>query len=348
MKRITGGILFIPLFITMGCNRYPSVCSYTISNDSITVVTRIAFGSCSRENEDQPILRTIADKNADMFIYLGDNIYGDTKNMQILRGKYNLLGCKPEFQYLMAAQPVFATWDDHDYGKNDAGKEYPRKDDSKKVFLEFWQEPKNSERWNHPGIYTSCMFGDTAHRVQLILLDNRTFRTSLKSNKEGYIPNDDTDATILGDEQWKWLQQELLKPAKLRFIATSTQFGVSHNYMESWANFPLEQAKMFQLIRSTQANGVIFMSGDVHYAELSCRREQGLYPIYDFTSSGLTRVDEVVAPNEHRIKEAIRERNFGMIEISWDPEHPTVKFIIYNEAGKERFSYIISVDELQL
>ena len=96
-----------------------------------------------------PILRTVLEWNPDLFVYLGDNIYGDTSDMQLLEAKYAKLAANRDFQALRAAMPTIATWDDHDYGENDAGKEFPLKAESKDIFLKFWNEPISSPRREH-------------------------------------------------------------------------------------------------------------------------------------------------------------------------------------------------------
>ena len=116
------------------------------------LISKIAFGSCSDENEPQPILDLVIKHKPDIFVYLGDNIYGDTNNMDTLRAKYNRLAAKPEFQRLKKSTKLFATWDDHDYGQNDAGKYFPFKKESKEIFLDFFNEPANSDRRKHEGI----------------------------------------------------------------------------------------------------------------------------------------------------------------------------------------------------
>lgn len=319
------------------CQHYPTeFCTYsTVANDTIPLVTKIAFGSCAKEDKNQPILKVIANKQPDLFIYLGDNIYGNTEDMVELKGKYALLSCKEEFQYLMGSNPVIATWDDHDYGANDIGEEYPKKEESKQLFLEFWKEPPASPRWSHPGIYTSYYYGDSTQRVQIILLDMRTFRSSLTTSGADFVPDPNPSKTFLGAEQWLWLENELAQPATIRFICSSTPFGSEASGDETWSNFPVEQQKMYDLLQSTQANGIVFLSGDVHYAELSKRIIPGLYPIYDFTSSGLTQVDPIADGNQYRVGTAYTDRNFGMIEINWSIADPEIKFIIYNEIGQE-------------
>src|SRR5690606_21107926 len=99
-------------------------------------------------------------------------IYGDTKDMQVLRDKYAMLAAKPEFQRLKSAAPFLATWDDHDYGWNDAGRHYPFKEESKEIFLDFWGEPENSLRRLRKGIYTSKYYENQGRILQIILLDN--------------------------------------------------------------------------------------------------------------------------------------------------------------------------------
>jgi alkaline phosphatase D len=311
-------------------------------------ISKIAFGSCSNENKPQPILNTISQLKPDVFVYLGDNIYGDTEDMKKLEEKYNKLGTKPEFQKLKKATKVLATWDDHDYGKDDAGLEYPKKQESKEVFLNFWGEPKDSERRNHEGIYTSYYFNEGEQTIQLILLDNRTFRTKLKKGKKdginGYVPHDGKNNTMLGELQWQWLQQELQKPATIRIIASSTQFVPEYNGYEAWVNMPQEKNKMLQLIKSTQAKGLVFISGDTHYAEISKMNNEGFYPLYETTSSGLTQTWPSIGENQYRIGDAFSNNNFGLIAIDWKLKN--LEMSVHNAEGTKVLTQTISFKEI--
>lgn len=288
-----------------------------------SLVHRIAFGSCNNQNAEQPMWETILQNNPDIFIFLGDNIYGDTEDMNILRQKYSKQGENPGYKKLKAKVPVLAVWDDHDYGVNDGGKEYLKKEESKIIFLNFFGEPKNSDRWNHKGIYHSLYIGPEGKKLQIILLDNRTFRDKLCVGRKDtdclgeYIPCTDTTKTMLGDEQWKWLENELKKPADLRLICSSTQFLVDFNGWEAWANMPHERQKFLNLIKNTKAENVFFISGDLHYAELSELKEKELYPIFDLTSSGLTHGHNCAGENKNRIQGAFMSPNFGWIDIDW-------------------------------
>ena len=317
------------------------------------LISRIAFGSCANQDDPQPILRTVLEWEPDLFVYLGDNIYGDTRDMQLLAEKYAKLGRRKEFVALRAAVPTIATWDDHDFGENDAGKEFPFRQESKEIFLKFWNEPAVSVRRDHEGIYTSYRFGDSTSgkSLQVILLDTRTFRDSplkspLSSWKNDYLPDTNPEKTLLGAAQWAWLRERLQEPADLRVIGSSIQFGHEYNGWESWTNFPVELMRMVDLIRETRANGVVFISGDVHWGELSVLRPPNCYPLYDVTASGLNRDWENVEPNQNRIGDACMDFHFGMLEIQWTG-NPSVQLRVHDMTGRARVRKSVRLSELQ-
>lgn len=322
------------------------------------LISRIAFGSCAHQDKAQPILDTVLRHRPDVFVYLGDNIYGDTKDMKILGDKYAKLAAKPEFQRLKKGTRLLATWDDHDFGWNDTGRHYPFKKESKEIFLNFWEEPADSPRRSHEGIYTSYLFEGNGRRVQLILLDNRTFRDDLRTYRGefhydnqffyplDYHPHQTTDSTLLGAAQWQWLEAELRKPADLRIIGSGSQFGISYNGYEAWANFPHEQQRLLDLIKKTRANGVLFITGDVHYAEISELRDKGLYPIYDVTSSGITSTWHFATPNENRIEGPVMENHFGLLSIDWSQPDPLIKMEIYDNRNNQRIEHSVRLSEI--
>ncbi|MFO0941894.1 MAG: alkaline phosphatase D family protein [Pirellulales bacterium] len=322
---------------------------------SNSLITRIAFGSCQTQDEPLPILETVVQWNPQLFVYLGDNIYGDTNDMKVLEAKYAKMNAKPEFQKLRANVPTIATWDDHDYGANDAGKEYPFRKESKEIFLKFWNEQPQTLRRQREGIYTDYWFKDEklSKALHVIVLDSRTFRdppmkNPLPSWKNDYLPDTDPTKSILGETQWKWLEEKLKEPADVRLICSSIQFSHEYNGFESWTNFPRELTKMVDLIKSTRASGVIFISGDVHWGELSALRAPGCYPLYDLTASGLNRDWESIEPNRNRIGNACPDFHFGMIEINWNAvPSPTITFRIHDMTGRGRVRKTVKLSDLQ-
>lgn len=326
-------------------------------------ISKITFGSCARENKPQPIWDSIADEKSDLFLFIGDCIYGDTQDMDILQKKWNLLGAKPGYQRLKKSCPILATWDDHEYGVNDGGAEYPKKVQSQKVFLDFFDEPLDSVRRKTPGVYDAKMFGPKGKRVQVILLDTRFFRSKLVKSQirhnsadrndvlginGPYAPNQDSAATVLGKAQWKWLEQELRKPAEIRIIASSIQLIANDHWWEKWGNFPHERKRMLDLISKTKANGVVFISGDRHTAEVSKLEGDWNYPLFDVTSSSLNQPHKWKNEINHlRLGSLYCEENYGRIRIDWTKGNPTVSLEIINIQGKPVIEVRTSVNELQ-
>lgn len=317
---------------------------------------RIAFGSCADQERPQPILEEVVRRNPELFIYLGDNIYGDTEDMGLLASKYLTLAARPEFDALRGHCTTLAIWDDHDYGANDAGIEYPRRADSREVFLDFWREPLDSPRRAHAGIYHAERFEQGGRSLQVILLDTRSFRDPLILNgevptppfKNQYRPNPKRRAALLGEAQWEWLEDRLEEPADLRVIATSIQFGHSYNGWESWTNVPGERRRMVNLIRDTSANGVVFISGDVHWGEINRQRAPGLYPLYDVTASGINQDWDTIEPSSRRVGPAVAEHNVGWIEVDWDAPEPTVSLMTMDLTGAIRNRVDLSLSDLTL
>lgn len=315
--------------------------------DATQPLTRIAFGSCAEQSKPQPIWDAVLAAEPQLFVFLGDNVYGDTRERAVLERAYAALEAKPGFQRLRASTAVMATWDDHDYGENDAGAEYPMKQASREVFFDFWREPANSPRRERDGLYTSAVFGPPGQRVQVILFDLRWNRTPIARNtafpsdevykhwataeaKAGrdvpgpYARDPSPAATMLGDAQWQWLEAQLRVPADVRLLGSSLQVLADFPGWEAWVNFPRDQARLFQLIRETRASGVVFLSGDTHYGELTRLDANVPYPLTDLTSSGLTEEWHVKVPNALRVGNAHHVANFGLVEIDWATREVTL------------------------
>ncbi len=317
-------------------------------------LSRLAFGSCYRETQVCPVLDRLVREEPQLYLALGDNIYGDTADAGLLRRKYRRLSRQAAWQALVRGTRVLATWDDHDYGADDSGREYPALEASKEIFLDFFDEPAGSPRRSRKGIHASTLLGPPERRVQIVMLDLRSFRSPIKRAAAkpypelgGYEPlGAEDEQAMLGEDQWRWLEEELRKPARLRFIGLSTQLGSSFNGHETWANLPKERERFFDLLRSTRAEGVILLSGDTHWAELSLEERPGLYPIYDLTSSGLNQGWPQLGANPNRLGAGYRHANAGLIDIAWEGPDPLVRARILDAEGGERIAFQIALSEL--
>lgn len=326
--------------------------------DEPAAPARITFGSCCKQDKPQPIWDSIIATRPNLFLMIGDNIYGDSQDMSVLKSKWDLLGAQPGFVKLRQTCPVLATWDDHDYGADDAGAEYPRKRESQQLFLDLFGEPASSARRIQEGVYASYEYGPASQRVQVILTDARYHRSPLKKNglKRGdpgfrgpYRENNDEGVTILGDTQWKWLEEQLRKPAKVRIIASGVQFLANEHDWEKWGNFPTERDRLFKLIRDTKANGVILISGDRHSAEISRDDKSIGYPLFDITSSSLNSPGTLnkSEPNALRTGPLYSPENFGMISIDWSQADPTIALELRDINGKPIETQRVPLSELQ-
>jgi alkaline phosphatase D len=307
-------------------------------------LTRIGFGSCVNTNTHPMLDRTLA-LPFELFILLGDNIYADTTNAAVMAQKYRVRKASAWFQALRKKAPLLATWDDHDFGWNDAGASYPMKRKSQQLFCDFMDLPANAPQRHREGIYDAQVFGPPGGRVQVILLDTRYFRSDLATGQNNvvpsggkYIPHPDPNVTMLGAAQWSWLEEQLRVPAELRIIASSIQFISEFSGGEAWANMPREKQRMLNLLEKTRANGVLFISGDRHWAELSRLDRPGTYPLYDLTSSALTEEHKRGTPTPNRFREGptYHGNNAGMITIDWQSRGPSVLLQLFDASGEVR------------
>ncbi|HEY2784736.1 MAG TPA: alkaline phosphatase D family protein [Fimbriiglobus sp.] len=345
-----------------------TVCSAQPALPRDKPLVRIAFGSCADQDKPCPCWDAIAGFKPDVLLLLGDNIYADIENGRVVPAdaarvleKYKVQAAVPGFRKVRNTIPILAVWDDHDYGKNDGGGDLPFKDLSQTYFLDFWGVPKDDPRRNLKGVYSARIIGPVGKRVQVILLDGRYHRSPLKKGARRampgysgtvapYLPNTDPDATMLGEEQWTWLEEQLKKPAELRLVCSGIQVIADEPPFEKWANFPNELNRLYKLIRDTKATGVVLLSGDRHLGDLSCRTDVVGYPLFDLTSSGLNQGSKNWRPpdrNRYRLAGMPYQNNFGTILIDWDATDVKVTLQLRDDAGELRVSHPFRLRQLR-
>ena len=268
-----------------------------------------------------PIFNSIKSENYNLFLMLGDNVYGDTDSNDLLELKEAYALQKENFDRLNLNFPFEAIWDDHDYGKNDGGKEYIYKDESKELFLDFWNIAQDDIRRTRPGLYFELTQNIDDTLVQMIFLDTRTFRDPLlptdergAPGKERYIPHTDTSLTMLGENQWIWLQEQLQKEVDHKVIVTSIQFLAMGHGWEAWKTLPHERQRLIDLIDQSSLDEVLFISGDRHRGGLYQFSTQSGKVISEMTSSSLNLAfanDEEDGPL--RLGPTFVQENYGEI-----------------------------------
>ena len=317
---------------------------------SDAVITKILLGSClDEEKGPSAALQVLATEQADLFLMVGDNVYGDRDGMAYTNNQADLdevresfadLAAREDFQTVRQNVPMMVAWDDHDYGANDSGKEFPFRNYAERIHEVFWGlEDQDVGQW--PGTYYARTFGPEGQRTQVIMLDTRYFRSGLTptdewgvKGKERYLPAPaGSMQDMLGAAQWTWLENQLQQPADIRLIASSIQVMPTVHGWEAWSAMPDERQHLFDLIARTQATGVVFLSGDRHSAYIY--EEEGVLPYTanELTSSSLnvsfaTELDEM---DSRQIDRAFPPENYGSVEIDWNARAITLK--VHDNAG---------------
>lgn len=376
----------------------PVLRAFDLPAQSDKVIQRVAFGSCNNSTQPAPVWDAVVKADPQVWLWLGDTVYADVPRpsgdtleertrvvLDRLPDLYGRQRALPAYQRLMSRALIMGTWDDHDYGLNDMGADFPGRAEAQQHFFDFYGEPKDSPRRTRPGVYSSIVLGPSGKRVQIVVLDTRSFRSPLEDGNfpkdqrvEGrpgpYRPSIDDKTTLLGPDQWSWLERTLQQPAEVRIIVTSIQLIADDHRFEKWGNFPHERRRLLRLIRDQRIGGVIVVSGDRHTGELSCldplREPEGKeidpgYPLFDLTSSALNRSAPIIASsqltsserrpvvfsheiNRHRIGSRFGYNHFGLIEIDWSaPGGGEVTLSLRSETGDEVLRQRVSVAALQ-
>ena len=296
----------------------------SISNSNLIYAEsiKIGLGSCLDQDYPQPIWQSIEKEDLSYFIFLGDNVYGDTRYGSLRKMKSAYDKQKKVLPDFLNDISIFSIWDDHDFGINDGGADYRFKRRAQELYLDFWEITKDDDRSNREGIYFSKneIFFDK--KFKFIFLDTRFFRSKLKGKKSNYIENIEPDATILGNAQWTWLENELKSDFDFLFIFSSIQIIAKDHRFEKWSNFPIERAKLFELLEKFNDKTILF-SGDRHRA--------GIYKkngIIEVTSSSMNKPGSSFSETDsYLIGKTYPQENYGVLEIFENTIHIKIKDI---------------------
>lgn len=298
----------------------------------------IAFGSCNFQFHKQDYWKEVAKNNPDLWIWLGDNIYGDTHDTAVLRKKYIQQANNPNYVEFKKHVPIIGTWDDHDMGVNDANRYFEHRAFTKNLFWDLMEEPKDSPLRKREGVFHSVVMGPPGKNVKIILTDLRYLK-----QKPG------KDSTMLGEEQWLWLEKELMEStASVNIIGSGIQFLSQKKLSESWMEFPTDRERLWKLLEKQGKYNTVIISGDIHSAELlRCK-----YPnnknmeLYEFTSSGLTHSSWYfpIEENKYTAETDFFGKNFGIIRFTFEPQ-PTIRFEIKNMKNKTVREVLLVMDE---
>ena len=304
----------------------------------------LGMGSCLAQDSDQvEIWSSLERENLTEFFFLGDNIYGDKKNgsLENIQSAY-----KKQSENLpnwLKQIEINAIWDDHDYGINDGGGDYKNKVQAQKLFLDFWKIKESDRRSSKEGVYFSRDVIVNNKIIKIVGLDTRYFRSPLEGDKRSRTPTQDKTKTMLGVDQWSWLENQLLGDMDVLILASSVQIIATNHGFEKWGNFPHERERLLKLLGELK-KPVVMLSGDRHKA--------GLYKVgnlYEITSSSLNKPlptwlslywdSTNKETDEFLVGEMFYEPNYGILKIE---EGNTIELELKNKEGESLNKLIIS------
>jgi alkaline phosphatase D len=216
---------------------------------------RFAFTSCVGYHgyESAPGFADMTRTNFDLLLMLGDNHYANTNDPGKQRRFYFDQRDTPGWRALSSRLPIYAIWDDHDYGPDNSDRRLKGKELSLQTFQEHWANPAYGEPDN-PGVY----FKFSRANVDFFLLDVRYHRDPNRATNLAH-------KTMLGSRQVNWLKRELLASrAPVKFLIAGGEWQ-SHGSDDSWTSFREERDDLFRFLEQERVEGVLLISGDRHF-----------------------------------------------------------------------------------
>lgn len=302
----------------------------------------LATGSCAYINEpqydrpgtpygsDYAIFNQIAAQKPDLMVWLGDNIYYREPDWATRTGmlhRYTHGRSLPELQPLFASTQHFAIWDDHDFGPNDSDGTWVHKEVSQEVFEAFWGNPTFGVN-GRKGCTTSFQYAD----ADFFLLDGRYFRTPERCKS--------CTPSMLGKEQLEWFLGALSNSwAPFKIVALGNQFITSNDHEETFAHYyQAERDSILAFIERENIKGVIFLTGDRHFTELSALKNNAGNWVYDLTVSPFTsgvNTRGTQEANTFRVEGTLAvQHNFAMLRFSGPRKERQLDIAVYGVDGK--------------
>ena len=303
---------------------------------SVDNTTRIAFGSCADEKEgSSKVWNRMNEDGIDALVLLGDTPYIDTTDLAVQRKRYQEFAAVPAFANLVAHTPVYSTWDDHDFGRNNTDGNLEGKENSRQAFSENRPNPSFGE--NDQGIYTSFKQGP----VEVFLLDARWFaRTEISENN---IP------TLLGKQQWDWLERSLkASTAPFKILACGMIFNgaTRPGKTDYWGNYPTEYYRLLSILKRHEISGVTLVSGDIHWSRViqhDTKSKIG-YDLIEFITSPIHEKLILVAnaPHDGDLFSIGEVNSFLLLNATTNDEHQTLTMTITNASGEALYVHSMS------
>jgi alkaline phosphatase D len=301
----------------------------------------LGFGSCS-DYPDSSVWTKIAAECRDGMVLLGDTPYIDTTELRWSRWAYRRFASTPQFAAAFTKIPFWGTWDDHDFGRNDANGTLPGKEFSRQAFVEYRPNLQSGE--DGQGVYTRFRRGP----VEVFLLDTRWFSRTEPSWADA------KKRTLIGARQWEWLREGLrVSTAPFKVLASGMIWDGKGDSRESdaWGSYAHERAALYRWLGENRISGVVLIGGDIHvsrHMKYPTTREVG-YDLHQFIVSPLN--DRVLpsfeAPDAAVISSAAEPWVFLKLTADSTTSVPTLRAEWINRDGRRIFQHELTARELE-
>jgi alkaline phosphatase D len=305
-----------------------------------TQKVQLCFASCANEKRmpEQKGWARMLDVGAEAIVLLGDMPYIDSTELAVQRRRYREFYSVPDVSAALGKVPFYATWDDHDFGRNDTNGLLPGKENSRQAFLENHANPSYGE--DGVGIYTHFRRGP----VDVFLLDARTFAGTEPS------PFDAEKTSLLGAAQWKWLERELAaSTAPFKILATGMIWNgaTRPGKKDHWMTYPHERQAVFDYIGEKRISGVVLVGGDIHRSRALRypTTESAGYELTELITSPLanTVIEAANAPSPHLLHDVGQKETFLLVTVDMTAKPPTLVGKCMNAAGEELFEVALDL-----
>lgn len=274
---------------------------------------------------------------------LGDNVYIDTPEIpETQKYCYYRRQSRPEYNAFVAQTPVFAVYDDHDFGDNDCygspDKDFPKwKRPVLKVFKDNWANPSYGGGEENPGCWFTTNIGD----VDFFFMDNRYYRDKQTLKKDG--------KTMLGAYQKAELKKKLMaSQATFKVICSTVPVAkdTKPGSFDTWDGYDEERQELFDFLADNKVEGIFIMSADRHRSDAwKIDRKKG-YPLYEFMSSRLTNV-HVHPVMKNSLFGYNKKCSFGKMTFDLSADDPTATYEIYSIDNEKINSFTLKRSQLK-
>lgn len=134
----------------------------------------IAFVADTNVPGNNKLWQKLKEVNPDLIVSVGNAISFNQFVVNSSSNPYGVLQRNKDISYLRENVPFMAMWSDMDYGLKNGSGNHSLVDKAKKSFLDYWSYIP-SIRPENVGVEHSAIFSDNKKKIQIILLDTKTY-----------------------------------------------------------------------------------------------------------------------------------------------------------------------------